>query len=436
MGVFLSFEDKLRFRLIKYFELKYGTNVDLNDDQYFVERGQRPFHDHIIHVKLSADGTNIGRNLKLLNFTFTILNEGAKAKQAAGNYTLGIYEIENESHATLTECFKEIVEELQRVNEIEVNGRKVKVVLYYGADWKMLAIVLGLLSANSKYPCVWCKCPKEEFHLYDQDWSIVEPSQGARSPQEQRELVSQNQKKSYAYSYQRNPIFGDLIPYSRYMIDMLHLFLRISDTLFNLLIKDCSLADNLELTNLNKFDLKKYKHMNSLQHFLNEKCGVRFQFYWIAETKKLTWRDLTGPEKHRLFDKFNLAEIMPDHERFQDVEKIWFDFYEMLEMVKQVEIDAVELKERTVEWLKLYLGVYSKTTVTPYMHAFVTHLPEFVHLYKDINAFTCQGLEKLNDMTTGQFFKGTNKLDTALHQVLKKRNRMELLCSVDDNFDN
>lgn len=61
------------------------------------------------------------------------------------------------------------------------------------------------------------------------------------------------------------------------------------------------------------------------------------------------------------------------------------------------------------------------------MHAFVSHLHEFVHLYKDINAFNCQGLEKLNDLSTGQYFKGTNKQDTALHQMLKKRNRMEYL---------
>lgn len=142
MGVYVSFKEKLKMRLQCYFERKYGENVE--SDDALAKEGQ-VFRDHIIHIKLSADGTNIGRNLKLLNFTFTILNEGQRAKRATGNYTLGIYEIENESHAALTECFKEIIDELEQMNDIEVCGRKLKIVYYYGADWKMLAIILGKL---------------------------------------------------------------------------------------------------------------------------------------------------------------------------------------------------------------------------------------------------------------------------------------------------
>ncbi len=37
------------------------------------------------------------------------------------------------------------------------------------------------------------------------------------------------------------------------------------------------------------------------------------------------------------------------------------------------------------------------------------HLHEFVELYGDVNLFNQQGLEKLNDQTTTQFFRGTNK---------------------------
>lgn len=294
--------------------------------------------------------------------------------------------------------------------------------------------MIGLLGANSKYPCVWCKCPKEEFWCQDKDWSIIDANQGARSYEDRMAVLaeSENKKKKdsqYTYCYTKPAIFRNLIPNSRYMIDMLHLFLRISDTLFNLLVKDCSLADNFDSQAIAKFDLIKYKHMNSLQHFLNEKCNVRFQFLWVCETKKLTWRDLVGPEKIKMFENLNLKEIIPDHEKLDAVESIWNDFYTIVQQVKDVEIDAVELKEKTREWLALYLTVYNKATVTPYMHAFVSHLPEFVHLYKDINAFNCQGLEKLNDLTTAQFFKGTNKQDTALHQMLKKRNRMEFLCA-------
>jgi hypothetical protein len=294
----------------------------------------------------------------------------------------------------------------------------------------MLAHLLGIQSANSKYPCVWCKCNKEEFFKVDKEWSITDPNLGCRTHEEHAAILNHtDRKKIVSYGYEKQPIFKDIIPICRYMIDMLHLFLRVSDTLFNLLVKDCSLADKFDMGAISKFDVSSYKHMNSLQHFLNEKCNVRFTFLWVAETKKLTWRDLVGPEKIKLFENFNLAEIIPGHENFKNVEKIWNEFYELMTLVKQCQIDSVDLKERTGEWLKLFLKVYNKTTVTPYMHAFVQHLHEFVFLYKDINAFNCQGLEKLNDMTTGQYFKGTNKHETALHQILKKRNRIEYLAA-------
>ena len=433
MGVFLSIKEKIKFRLGIFFNEKYGFDDQLDDEELF--------KDQIVHIKFCADGTNIGRNLKLLNFTFTIINEGIKSKQASGNYTIGIFEIEHENYASLSAAFKEFIVELENLNEIDVeyqqsNKKRVKLVYYLGGDWKMLANTLGIMCANSKYPCVWCKCGKEDFYDLDKEYSISDAKMGARTHEEHAAILNHpDHKKILKYGYDKQPIFKDIIPNSRYMIDMLHLFLRISDTLFNLLVKDCSLADNFDMSAISKFDISKYKHMNSLQHFLNDKCNVKFTFLWIAETKKLNWRDLVGPEKIRMFENLNLKEVIPDHEKFKSVNTVWTEFYSIMQLVKLVEIEAAEVKRRTRKWLQVFLTVYNKATVTPYMHAFVQHLHEFIHLYKDINAFNCQGLEKLNDMTTNQFFKGTNKSENALHQILKKRNRMEYLATNIDKWN-
>ena len=345
----------------------------------------------------------------------------------------GIFEIENECHKVLVDAFKGFNEEIQNLTEIEVdyqetNKKIVQIVFYQGGDWKMLANSLGIKCANSKYPCVWCKCPKEEFWNLNKEYSIYDRKLGARSHEEQLAILQHpDQDKIQTYGYSKTPIFKDIIPISRYIIDMLHLFLRITDTLFNLLIKDCCLADNFDMNNISKFDLSKYKHMNSLQHYLNEKCNVHFKFLWTYDNKKLTWRDLVGPEKIRFIDNLDLKQIFPDHEKFDSLSKIWSEFWDILKLVKTVEIESFELKKRTHKWLELFLTVYSKATITPYMHAFVYHLHEFVFLFKDVNAFNCQGLEKLNDMTTGQYFKGTNKSVSAIHQILNKRNRLEYL---------
>lgn len=282
----------------------------------------------------------------MLNFTFTIINEGPKAKTATGNYTLGIYEIENENHESVSACFKELIDEIRELNQITVYNKTLKVVYYLSGDWKMLAHSIGIQSANSKYPCVWCKCCKENFWDLEQEWSITDSKMGCRTHEEHAAILNHpDQKKIVKYGYERAPIFKDIIPFSRYMIDMLHLFLRISDTLFNLLVKDCSLADGFDMSAISKFDVSQYKHLNSMQHFLNEKCNVKFTFLWVAETKKLTWRDLVGPEKQRMFQNFNLVEIIPDHEMFSSVEKLWKEFYEIVEAVKAVQIEASDLKE-------------------------------------------------------------------------------------------
>ena len=60
------------------------------------------------------------------------------------------------------------------------------------------------------------------------------------------------------------------------------------------------------------------------------------------------------------------------------------------------------------------------------MHTFVSHLHEFVRLYEDVNQFTTQGLEKMNDLCTGYYFRSNNKRDNPLVQLLHKRNRIEI----------
>ncbi|CAF0834792.1 unnamed protein product [Brachionus calyciflorus] len=422
MGVYLSLKDKLEFRARIYLENKYP---DGNYDS-------KKFTDDTLYIKLSADGTNIGRNLKLLNFTFTIINEGSKAKTANGNYTIGIFEIDHENYDTLTKCFKELIEELRNLKEITIDEKKLNLVYYFCGDWKILAQITGLLSANAKYPCIWCKCCKEEFFDLDKEWSLVDPAKGCRTYEEHITVINKCPKEmkeagDLKFGYNKPPVFGDILPIKNYIIDMLHLYLRISDNLFNLLVKDCSLLDNFEMGSISRFDVTQYTHLNNLQKFLNEKCNVKFTFLWTPETKKLNWRDLVGPEKNRLFENLDLSAIIPEFAKLDMLSKIWNDFYEIMRKVRAVEVNGDELKQLTRQWLIDFLNVYGRTSVTPYTHAFVFHLHEFVDLYKDINAFNCQGLEKLNDMSTGQYFKGTNKRDSALAQILQKRNRMEYL---------
>ena len=71
-GVQQSIQSRLRERL----------NVLIREDK--INCGDK------IQIKLLGDGTKVCRKLNLINFTFTVLNEGDLAKSPKGNHTVAI----------------------------------------------------------------------------------------------------------------------------------------------------------------------------------------------------------------------------------------------------------------------------------------------------------------------------------------------------------
>ena len=61
-------------------------------------------------------------------------------------------------------------------------------------------------------------------------------------------------------------------------------------------------------------------------------------------------------------------------------------------------------------WLMHYLSLQpiKDNKLTPYIHAFVFHLTEFIRIHGSINKYNVQGLEKLNDFTTQYYHHWTN----------------------------
>jgi len=63
----------------------------------------------------------------------------------------------------------------------------------------------------------------------------------------------------------------------------------------------------------------------------------------------------------------------------------------------------------TTKFLNDFCAIYQKKKITPYLHAVCHHLPDMIEKFGNINYFSAQGLEKLNDLTTNEFFLATNK---------------------------
>ena len=74
--------------------------------------------------------------------------------------------------------------------------------------------------------------------------------------------------------------------------------------------------------------------------------------------------------------------------------------------------------------------LHQSKDVTPYMHILLYHVPEVLQRYGTIAIYNQQGLEKLNDELTQDYFRSTNHRDgDFLKQLLLKLNRIEELSS-------
>ena len=92
-----------------------------------------------VRVKLSGDGTNIGKRLHVINFTFTLLGEGSVAYGYEGNHTLAVLK-EPENYESLAKGLEDIRLEVERLKQIVVDGQTYDVVYFLGGDWVFGAV--------------------------------------------------------------------------------------------------------------------------------------------------------------------------------------------------------------------------------------------------------------------------------------------------------
>ena len=107
MGVQQALEDRLRVRICTLLQ---------------TAQPDAPFRiQQKVRVKLSGDGTWVGKRLHLVNFTFTLLEEGSAAHSHEGNHALAIFKTD-EDYEGLNNALEDLVSEVERLKRIEVDG--------------------------------------------------------------------------------------------------------------------------------------------------------------------------------------------------------------------------------------------------------------------------------------------------------------------------
>ena len=230
--------------LNKKFDIKTAPNSITGVQQSLIARVEARLRKIITKMpdikKSMLDGTQIARGLIVVNIAFTILEEGDQAYLVLGNHSVAIFKMA-ENYANLKAALEDICSEGNEMKSIIINDKIYEIETYLGGDPKFLALVCGIDTANCKHACIWCKCPASERWDMSQKWSIIDTAKGARNIEEIAEFAS---KKPHKFNCSRKLLFP-FIPTHRVIIDTLHLFLRISDLLINLLIHDLITADEI-----------------------------------------------------------------------------------------------------------------------------------------------------------------------------------------------
>ena len=460
-----------------------------------------------------------------------------KAKTCAGNYLLGSFIIEKENYEQCQVALKEILLLIKYVNQISFCNRNIKVVKYFGGDLKNLATLFGLVMANGTYPCIWCTTSKSNFGCDCQDSTSGDIT---RSNAESLRSISEKEvsmRKGYIY----RPIV-DFIDFNYVVVDMLHMYLRISERLLRLFLEFLTYIDDT-----NSVDLSKRPKFRAFLCTLENKVKITKPYYLAkkndnSETYKLRsfncleldrlFSYLSGPadassieseeedsneevamppidcedepfeenaennygipsdddtdddeaspvnsipqseaskmpdssidrvisdvisgarSERALFSKRNYKKEFVDNfskpgqelktEQFFVVLTEFFRIYSLIKTFNEFSkenmrpIDIGQLRMRLKRWLRIYLKLGFATSITPYIHIFVAHTCNFLHIHFDLNSFNCQGLERLNQQLRQFYHQASNKHSgissskgtSALRQVVEKQNRIELM---------
>jgi len=402
--------------------------------RYLIE--QDKVKDEEILIKISADGTIISKKIKIINLVFSIINEKTVATTASGTYLLAIFPYRNESNEEIKKWLTVIWDKLKSLKKITLRSKEFNISYIFCADYKMMLNVLGMKQANSTQPCIWCEATQKNLEKKGIKRNEIITNESLNFIQNDLfdddaiddHIYNENEKVT---NINRERLLKE-IPLENFVVDILHLFLRISERLGHCLLNDFVLADNL--VNVN-YDPKKHKNISMLIEFLEEKCKIKvLKLKYTNQSIDSIFTKMQGPEKIKMFnyiisnnDFLNLLTHCKIRLADKKV-KLWQFFYKIINDIKDNTLDY-DFSGACQKWLLEFKTLYGNRKITPYIHIFGFHVPEQILKYGTLAYYECQGLEKFNDLSTRIFFHSTNK-HSWVEQMMLKNLRIQKLLSV------
>jgi len=219
-------------------------------------------------------------------------------------------------------------------------------------------------------------------------------------------------------------------------MDILHKFLRVSDLLIELLLDDLFRLDNIYATT--KYSTASHSHTHHLSEFLEIKCKLKpINQGLTSKEVRSHMKSLQGPSKAVFFETVNnigFNNIFGKITKKNEITRLWKQYWfihKKLRVDKATQYNFIInyssdfFKNNCIHLLNLFVECYGKLCMTPYLHVTCMHLHEMHKLHGNLNYFSNEGLEKLNDLSTYIFFRNTNKRPTFIKQMLERDARLE-----------
>ena len=184
-----------------------------------------------------------------------------------------------------------------------------------------------------------------------------------------------------------------------------------------------------------KVHKKEANHLDNLCNKIRE-CGVIFSVWKQKGNGELDLSSLTGSELKLLLKNLpdQLLWVISD-DTHESVVRLWRDFEHIYRSVVNPQnepFEAGNVFEKHKQWVDDFISIgkkkrngYGAAKITPCIHALLYHVPFFVQKYGSLNKFSCQSVEKNNDVMKTIHFRKTNKVDGVV-DAMAVRKRMEL----------
>lgn len=327
------------------------------------------------------------------------------------------------------------MDQIKKTKNIQIDEENYELKYSVACDYKMLLILFGKKAANSDDACIYCKVHMKEPPDVNAKWPIF--------------------RKLSDIPENLDPILN-FIDYENVIFDSLHTLLRVTDSLYKLLLMKLAQMDNDSLST----ELDERPNLKIFIEFLIHTCKISNPYFVSAKSEeKIKFRHFNGNERMRIFKELfrETDEINDEGEKktlsmqrlypnilnnlydFKYEDYVWSNFYKIYLKIKNFAFKPFDpniLEPKLKKWLKAYLKIRKVNrnilTLDVYPHLFVFHLVELMLIHRDIHAWNTQGLEKLNGFCIKYYHNCTSKKNKNLKylsQLINKRNRIEFITS-------